>query len=151
MWLVFACLDLKILSQKLQGIETPCKWFASMWSFVWLLLSSFPQTLQAYRVIPRLVFLEVFTIIASICSSSFCMSLNDVFFDNGTEKDDISLECSKLSMFNGFGVDSDLERLFSFLQIIGISISGAASPLIWSHSDIARKESKFSWLTFVSP
>ena len=39
-------LDLKVLSQRLQGMTIPSKWFASMWSFMFLPWPSFPQTLH---------------------------------------------------------------------------------------------------------
>ena len=39
-------LDLKVLSQTLQGMTIPSKWFASMCFFIWVLSPSFPHTLQ---------------------------------------------------------------------------------------------------------
>ena len=39
-------LDLKVLSQTLQGMTIPSKWFASMCFFIWVVSPSFPHTLQ---------------------------------------------------------------------------------------------------------
>ena len=41
-----AFLDLKVLSQRLQGMTIPSIWFASMWSFIAFHWPCFPQTLQ---------------------------------------------------------------------------------------------------------
>ena len=51
-WCCFLCslkpfLDLKVFSQRLQGMMIPSRWFASMWSFMFLPWPSFPHTLQA--------------------------------------------------------------------------------------------------------
>ena len=50
-WCCFVCflspfLYLKVLLQRLQGMATPSRWFASMWSFMALPMPSFPQTLH---------------------------------------------------------------------------------------------------------
>ena len=41
-----ALLDLVVLSQWLHGMVKPSRWFASMWSFIFPCLASFPHTLQ---------------------------------------------------------------------------------------------------------
>ena len=48
MCMASACLDLDVFSQRLQGIKTPSKWFASMWRFTFEYSPSFPQTLQTH-------------------------------------------------------------------------------------------------------
>ena len=48
LWSLKAFLDLKVLSQRLQGITIPSMWFASMWYFMALLIPSFPHTLQRW-------------------------------------------------------------------------------------------------------
>ena len=40
-WLAFECLDLNTFSQRLQGTDIPSKWFASMWSFMFLWFAPF--------------------------------------------------------------------------------------------------------------
>ena len=48
-------LDLKVLWQRLQGMTIPSRWFASMWSFMFLLWPSFPHTLQTSESIGSFV------------------------------------------------------------------------------------------------
>ena len=46
LWVLKLFLDLKVLSQRLQGMTTPSRWFASMWFLMSLKWPSFPHTLQ---------------------------------------------------------------------------------------------------------
>ena len=46
LWVLKPFLDLKVLSQRLQGMIIPSIWFASMWSFMAVPPPSFPQTLH---------------------------------------------------------------------------------------------------------
>ena len=46
LWVLKLFLDLKVLSQRLQGMTTHSRWFASMWFLMSLPWPSFPHTLQ---------------------------------------------------------------------------------------------------------
>ena len=75
LWLLRVCdarefLDLKVFSQKLQGIEKPSKWFPSMWLFTCPSLSFFPHTLHRYIGILCAFLSEVFSSIELHLSSS---------------------------------------------------------------------------------
>ena len=66
-------LDLKVLSQRLQGMMIPSRWFASMWSFMFLLMPSFPHTLHRSakrKACPLEILFWLFSIIDFIFSSS---------------------------------------------------------------------------------
>ena len=91
LWMSKGCLHLTVLSHRLQGIATPSKWFASMWSLITWGRPSFPHALQ---ILPRswrspclpcivklfsLVSIIDLTTVSSICkspvdSSVFCTS-----------------------------------------------------------------------------
>ena len=77
LWSLKAFLDLKVFSQRLQGMTIPSIWLASMWSFMALLLPSFPHTLQRSAI--RLTFgfaylFSLFSIIDFTISSSWSKS-----------------------------------------------------------------------------
>ena len=73
-------LDLNVLSQKLQGMQTPSKWFASMCFFMSLPIPSFPHILQMYAFLcPFGSRFSLFSIIELTFSSNSLKSLEKLF------------------------------------------------------------------------
>ena len=75
MWSHKECLDLKILSQRLQGTDIPCKWLDSMCLFMSVSCPSLPQTLQILACrcrFPTWTMLSLVSIIDLTVSSSSC-------------------------------------------------------------------------------
>ena len=57
-------LDLKVFSQRLQGMMIPSRWFASMWSFILGCWPSFPHTLHRLaNLLPLAILFWLFSII----------------------------------------------------------------------------------------
>ena len=71
LWFCKLCLDLNVLSQRLQGMTIPSRWFASMWSFMFGAWPSFPQTLhRSANLTPLAILFWLFSIIDFTLSSS---------------------------------------------------------------------------------
>ena len=115
LWVV-TFLYLKVISQNLQWIETPSRCLDSMWLFMWLLESSFPQTLHAYSVNPCVFFLgKMFSIIELICWSSFSI-LPEMSFGSAKEGVGILVALSDFPgcNFDVFGIATGFGRPSSF-------------------------------------
>ena len=162
-WFASICLDLKVFSQKLQGIETPSKWFDSMWLFIFAMIFSFPHTLHRYIGCPCPFFAEVFSIIERHFWSSSCKTPEEEKWDvSATWAPKVSgvllSICSPKYVWDG---PIDFKALGSFLWTVLIFFGSVIlkvsswttssssdfpiNPLSWSSSAMARNESKFSW------
>ena len=130
--MVRASLDLYVFSQRLQGIETPSKWIASIWRFMFILCSPpFPHTLQTYNTFfPLPITFWVFSNIASTFSNWALQKtgflnetlLSDSFACNWSSGLDVSIpaEIGVSDSFLKIGsvfFAKDFERFVSTLQL----------------------------------
>ena len=107
-------LDLNVLSQEVQGMETPSRWFASMWSLMLPFCPSLPQTVHVYRYQPPTALFSLFVIIGLTCSSSswtLVMETSETFWFVSATLLSIFLSCPKL-VFNGATAVSVLTFFF---------------------------------------
>ena len=153
LWVLKLFLDLKVLSQRLQGMTTPSRWFASMWFLMSLPWLPFPQTLQiSANWCPLALRFWLFSIIefTSLSSSSKSPELfpgmANVPFSPRLWIFLLSA-CLWTAVFGIFAGENVDDRDFStFSSVFPIK------PFNWSSSAIANmKESRLSWKTFASP
>ena len=132
-------LDLKVLLQRLQGMMIPSRWFASMWSFMFLPWPSFPQTWHrsANSLLPATLF--------------WLFSIIDFTFSSSSSKSPEKLPGMATVVFSDFCLLKDLLGIFAVVLKEGFSSSSRSfnlssvfptKPFNWSSSAIARKKSR---------
>ena len=154
-------LDEKVLSQRLQGMMIPSRWFASMWSLMWGCWPSFPHTLHRFakfRFLPATRF-WLFSIIDFTLSSSSTRSP-----ENSVGMANVLFSPGFWILLLGFCFLKELFLKFVLMAGENVSYRGFSSsksltfscvfpikPFSWSSSATAKNESRFSWKTFASP
>ena len=158
-WSLKAFLDLKDLSQRLQGMIIPSKWFASMWSFMWLPMSSFPHTL--HRVADWRPLANLFSLFSIIDFTLFSNSAKSPEKSPGMANVLFSPRFCRLILDDTCPLKAISGTFVSLLLISGLDVwdIGFSSstklltrsscfpikPFSWSSSAMARNESRFSW------
>ena len=146
-------LDLKVFSQRSQGMTIPSRWFVSMWSFMFLPRPSFPHTLQisAKHVLVHWKF--YFGLFPSWTSPFLQVHPNPqrnylewlmLYFPQDWHH----------LLFTGIFALPILALTAGFMSSSKSSTFSSGfpvKPFSWSSSAIAKNESRFSWKTFASP
>ena len=160
-------LDLNVLSHWLHGIDTPSKWFASMWFLITVAPPSLPHILQIFAFFwqfPSIIVFWLVSIIDMTVVSKSCKSLDkslvfgktNAWFSFLLASFVDSVELDFASKFDGLW-DVFLAGLveggksFCFVSKNSFWSLDPCRPYSCSSSAIQRKLSKFSWKTLASP
>ena len=155
MWFLKLCLDLNIFPHILQEWETPVIWWASMWSWMFLYVPSFPHTVHPLSR-PWFPLCSLVLIIDLIFWSRSFRSLTMAWSGSATEVSSVLAWLSILAnRFWSFWPISPVST-FSSTSTLDLKDSAAldfslVSPFSFRSCASARKASKWSCSTLASP